>query len=83
MGISADPVDRQREFSSQNELSFPLLSDRNKAVAKSFGVKRVGPLPVQRATFVINQDQTIRLVIKSERDMNVHADEALAALTST
>ncbi len=82
MGISADPVDRQNEFSKANELTFPLLSDKGKSVAKSFGVKRAGPLPVKRATFVIDQDRTVRAAISSERDMNAHADEALEALRS-
>ncbi len=80
MGISADPVDRQNEFCQANKLTFPLLSDRKKAVAKLFGVKRSGPLPVKRATFVVNQDRTIRAVVASEGDMKTHADEALATL---
>ncbi len=36
--------------------------------------------PVQRATFVINTDGTIRDVIKSEVKMDVHADKALESL---
>ncbi len=80
MGVSNDQVGRQREFDEENQLNFPLLSDPKKAVAKQFGVKRAGPLPTKRATFVIGTDRTVMAAITSETNMNSHADDALAAL---
>ncbi len=80
MGVSADQVDRQRQFDEANDLGFPLLSDPDKAVAALFGVKRLGFLPSRRATFVIGSDRTIKAVITSETSMNAHADQALEAL---
>ena len=80
MGISSDRSDRQKKFDDDNELGFPLLSDPDKAVAKQFGVRRPGPLPTKRATFVIDSDRTVLKVITSELDMNSHADEALEVL---
>ncbi len=80
MGISADPVDRQKAFDEKNTFGFPLLSDPDKRIAKQFGVKRFGPLPNQRATFVIGKDATVLGVIRSEMNMDAHADQALAAL---
>ena len=80
MGVSADPVGRQKEFDDRNGLGFPLLSDSKKTVYKQFGVKRPGPIPGKRATFVINTDRTVLAAITSETDMMAHADEALAAL---
>lgn len=80
MGISADPVDRQKAFDERNDLGFPLLSDPDRRVAKQFGVKRLGPLPSKRATFVIDGDQRVLGVIRSELDMNRHADGALDVL---
>lgn len=82
MGISADQVDRQNEFATENNLGFPLLSDPDRAVAKQFGVKRMGPLPTKRATFVIDTDRTVLAAISSETNMNTHADEALEILRS-
>ena len=38
LGISADPVDRQRKFSEKHGFDYPLLSDPDKAVAREFGV---------------------------------------------
>lgn len=80
MGISADQVDRQREFDEKNDLNFPLLSDPDRTTAKIFGVKRMGPLPSKRATFVIDEDRTLLAAIRSETDMLTHADEALEVL---
>ena len=80
MGISADPADRQKAFDEKNELGFPLLSDPDKKVARQFGIKRFGPLPSKRATFVIATDRTLVAAISSELNMEAHADQALAAL---
>lgn len=82
MGISADPVDRQKEFDDRNSLGFPLLSDPDREVSKTFGVKRMGPLPSKRATFVIDEDRRLIRSIRSETNMLTHADEALDALRS-
>ena len=80
LGISADPVDRQRQFSEKHGLDFPLLSDADRTVARQFGVKRPGPLFSKRATFVIGTDGRLLAAIHSEIDMAKHADEALAVL---
>ena len=82
MGISADPVDRQRTFDETNGLGFPLLSDPDRTVAAQFGAKRFGPIPNKRMTFVIGADRRLLGSIKSETDMMSHADEALEILRS-
>ena len=82
MGISPDRSDRLNEFDELNQLGFPLLSDPNKTVAKQFGVKRFGPLPISRVTFVISQEKIVLGVVSSELNFNVHADEALQILRS-
>lgn len=81
VGISMDPVGKQREFSHKHGFGYPLLSDVDGEVARRFGVKRhFGLLPVKRSTFVIGTDRRIIQVISSEFNMNTHADQALAAL---
>ena len=79
VGISADNVDKQKQFSEKYTFDFPLLSDPDKAVAKEFGVKR-GIGPNKRTTFVIDTDGTVLDVIKSELNMDKHADRALEIL---
>jgi peroxiredoxin Q/BCP len=81
VGISADPVDKQRTFSDKHGFDYPLLSDEDRRVAAVFGVKRAIPLlPNKRATFVIGADRKVVEVITSEINMDKHADLALAAL---
>jgi len=81
VGISADTVDKQKQFDEKESLGFPLLSDPDREVAAQLGVKRsVSFLKVKRSTFVIDTDRTILDVIHSEVSMGSHADKALALL---
>jgi len=80
IGISADKVSKQKQFSDKHGFDYPLLSDPDRKVAAAYGVKRPGPLFNKRATFVIGADQRLIAVITSELNMDKHADEALSAL---
>lgn len=85
VGISTDAVEKQARFADSQRFDYPLLSDRDGAVAEMFGVKRglLGKfLPVKRATFVIDGDRTVLEVISSEINMDTHADKALEVLRS-
>jgi peroxiredoxin Q/BCP len=86
VGISRDPVAKQKQFADTHSFDYPLLSDTDGEVARTFGVRRgaVGQklgAPVKRWTFAIRPDRTVAAVIHSEVNMNTHADEALKALT--
>lgn len=83
VGISGDPVPRQREFADLHGLDYPLLSDADGTVARRWGVRRrlpLGPLSTRRMTFVIGPDRRVLDVIHSELSMTDHADRALHAL---
>jgi thioredoxin-dependent peroxiredoxin len=83
LGISLDSVERQKEFADRHGFDYPLLSDSDGTVAEAYGVRRrLGPLAVRRATFVIGADGVVIDVIKSELRMEKHADDALEALRS-
>ncbi|MGD0320098.1 MAG: peroxiredoxin [Acidimicrobiales bacterium] len=84
VGISADPVERQKMFSDKHGFDFPLLSDPERKVAEMFGVRRGGIsiTPVKRSTFVIDTDSKVLAVIHSELNMNQHAERALEVLRS-
>jgi peroxiredoxin Q/BCP len=79
VGISSDPVDKQKRFSDKHSFDYPLLSDVDGRIAERFGVRRGGGR-AKRATFVIGTDGTVLDVVRSEVRMNVHADKALEAL---
>ena len=83
VGISKDPVDRQKAFADKHGFDYPLLSDVDGTVAKAFGVRRslaLGSMVTKRVTFVIGADRTVLDVVRSEVNMNAHADRALKAL---
>jgi len=81
VGISLDPVAKQKEFADKHRFGFPLLSDADGTVARQFGVRRrIAALRVRRETFVIGTDRRVLEVIHSELSMDSHADRALAAL---
>ena len=81
VGISADRVDKQRQFADLHGFGFPLLSDADGTVASRLGARRRLPgLPNRRVTFVIDTDRRILAVIHSEVSMSSHADRALDVL---
>jgi len=80
VGISADDVDTQASFRDKHDFDYPLIADTSGEIAQIFGTKRIGPLPPKRHTFVIGTDRRLLAAIKSETDMEQHADEALETL---
>jgi thioredoxin-dependent peroxiredoxin len=81
VGISADGVEKQKQFSDMHGFGFPLLSDDDGTVAKAYGAKRkIGALGNQRKTFVIDTDRKVLAVIHSELSFQSHADKALELL---
>jgi peroxiredoxin Q/BCP len=57
VGISADPLEKHREFRERYRLEFTLLSDPGRAAARAYGVKTFGILAGQgRANFIVGQD---------------------------
>jgi len=81
VGISADSVDKQKQFDEKESLGMPLLSDPDHTVAEQLGAKRGASfLPNKRVTFVIDSDRTLLGVFHSEFSMSSHADKALELL---
>ncbi|HEY1828049.1 MAG TPA: peroxiredoxin [Acidimicrobiales bacterium] len=81
VGISADPVEKQKRFDEKESLGFPLLSDVDRTVATQLGAKRGASfLPNKRITYVIDTDRTLLDVIHTEVSMGAHADKALEIL---
>lgn len=81
VGISADKVDKQKQFSDKHGFDYPLLSDADFTVANELGVKRgLSIMGNRRTTFVIDTDRTLLDVIHTEISMSAHADRALEVL---
>ena len=65
LGVSPQGEDSHRRFADKYNLDFPLLIDKDFSAARAYGATRAKgllkgiPLPVQRATFVIDEDGKI------------------------
>src|SRR6478672_7774829 len=64
VGISRDPVAKQKQFADKHSFDYPLLSDEDGSVAALFGVQRGGfaqrlGAPVKRWTFAIDRDRRV------------------------
>ena len=87
LGVSPDSVASHQKFRDKYKLSFPLLSDPEKNVAKKFGAygektlygkKVVGMI---RSTFIIDGDGVVRKVFPKVK-VDGHAEKVLEALQS-
>lgn len=82
LGVSADSVKRQANFSNKYEFPFPLIADEDKEVINAFGVW--GPKKfmgreydgIHRMTFVINEDGAVERVISKVKTKD-HAAQIL------
>ncbi|MFK7922570.1 MAG: peroxiredoxin [Bacteroidia bacterium] len=81
IGVSADSVKSHKAFASNHRLSFTLLSDRDKSVAKLYDVSgsMFGLLP-GRETFVIDKAGVIQHRFSSQLNIGRHIDDALKVL---
>ncbi|MGB3453818.1 MAG: thioredoxin-dependent thiol peroxidase [Moheibacter sp.] len=82
IGISADSVQRQKNFAVKYELPFPLIADEDKKIINAFGVW--GPKKfmgreyegILRTTFIINEKGVIENVIEKVKTKE-HAKQIL------
>jgi len=82
VGISSDSVKSHERFAANERIPFLLLSDRDGAVRKLYGVERtLGVLP-GRVTYVIARGGVIRHVYNSQLRVTRHSREALQALNA-
>ena len=85
VGISGDTPASHQKFTVNHALNFPLLADVDNAVGKRYGVYKKKSLygrefiGIERTTFIIGRDSTIRKVFPKVKVAG-HTDEVLAAL---
>lgn len=79
IGVSLDTVESHSKFSEKYNLPFAILSDRNKEVAKAYGVLGLGGFLTKRVTFIINKNGKITHIFPKV-DVRHHSEEVLKAL---
>jgi len=79
VGVSLDGVESHKKFITKYRLTFPLISDKEKRIARAYGVLKDTKTSANRVTFLI--DKTGRVVkIFPKVDVTKHADEVMAAI---
>lgn len=87
LGVSLDGKESHQKFIKKYGLPFPLLSDEDAAVSKTYGVYKEKTMygkkywGIERSTFVIDPNGTIKAVFRKVK-VDGHADEVLTALKS-
>lgn len=87
LGVSPDNERSHVKFKKKFDLPFTLLADTDHAVAEAYGVwgekSYMGKnyMGVDRSTFVIGADGTIKKIMRNVKPAT-HADDVLAALSS-
>jgi peroxiredoxin Q/BCP len=85
LGISKDSVESHQKFADKYNLTFPLLSDPDAAVATAYGVyiekMNYGKayMGIDRTTFVIGEDGTLSHLFPKVK-VDGHAEAVLQAL---
>lgn len=77
IGISTDTVNVQQKFADKEKLTFPLYSDSELKIAKTFGVVIPGKNMAKRATFVINKEGNVAKIFPAVGNAGDHPREVL------
>jgi peroxiredoxin Q/BCP len=79
VGVSLDSVNSHKKFTEKYHLPFPLISDREKRIARAYGVLRDIGRSTSRVTFVIDKMGKVARIFPKV-DVTKHAEEVLTAL---
>lgn len=80
VGVSGDTVESHAAFAGSLGLPFTLLSDRDGAVRRAYGVPSALGLMAGRTTYVIDAAGVVRRVITAHLSARKHVEGALGAL---
>ena len=78
VGVSVDPVEKQKEFKDTNNFPFPLLADTDKKVIKAFG--QSGGMVASREAYLIDKQGKVVYYDKGQTDKQ--AEMVLAFLNA-
>lgn len=78
VGVSTDPVEKQKEFKATNNFPFPLLADTDKKVVKAFG--QSGMAMASREAYLI--DRSGKVVYHDVKQTDKQAEKVLEFLNA-
>ena len=78
VGVSVDPVEKQKEFKDVNHFPYPLIADTDKKVIKAFG--QSGGMMASREAYLV--DRKGKIVYHDEKQTEKQAEMVLAFLNA-
>lgn len=79
LGVSVDTVESHKKFAEKNGLTFPLVSDHDKRISKTYGVLSEDGSSAERMTFIIDKEGKIARIFTNV-DVTKHTHEVVDAL---
>jgi peroxiredoxin Q/BCP len=79
IGVSVDTVQSHKKFAEKYGLNFPLVSDHDKQISKTYGVLSEDASKAERVTFIIDKEGKIAKIFANV-DVTRHANEIVDAL---
>ena len=77
IGVSQDSDRSHKRFAEHHRLPFILVSDRDNALRKAYGVPKTMGLIPGRVTYVIDREGVVRHVFNSQINVKKHVRDAL------
>lgn len=74
VGVSPQDADSHRKFREEHDLPFRLIADPEKVAVKMYDVDGPFGVGVRRATFLINQDRTIKDAMLADVRISRHEE---------
>jgi peroxiredoxin Q/BCP len=79
VGVSLDGIESHKKFITKYRLTFPLISDKEKYIARAYGVLKDTRTSTSRVTFLIDKNGKVAQIFPKV-DVTKHTDEVMAAL---
>jgi peroxiredoxin Q/BCP len=79
VGVSVDTVESHRNFAEKNDLNFPLVSDHDKRISRTYGALSEDSSHAKRMTFIIDKEGKIARIFTNV-DVTKHTHEVIDTL---
>jgi peroxiredoxin Q/BCP len=79
VGVSADKPEVQQRFIDKFDLTFPMISDGEKAIIDAYGAREVLGVTAKRSTFLIDPEGTVARAWHKVK-VEGHADDVVATI---
>ncbi|TFK40566.1 peroxiredoxin Q [Crucibulum laeve] len=75
IGISTDPVEKQKKFVEKEKLTYPVLSDTQREAVTSYGIGKgmMGLVATARVTFIIDKKGIVRDALDATMNYGAHS----------